>query len=70
MKASEKRRIIREFTASLRKTALAAVPHMPKEWDGHELREYIADKANWSRGNLAGKRKRDYANAIATIGPL
>lgn len=39
---------------------------IPRSWDGIELREYIAEKADQSRATraLVGQRARDYRNLI------
>jgi hypothetical protein len=43
---------------------------MPDNWDGHAIREYIADQFDWERSGLLrdkrGKLYRDYKNAINT----
>jgi hypothetical protein len=52
---------------------LAKVAQMPEDWDGHELRRYIADKFAESAmtvgrpgpyGKPYGKRYRAYKNAV------
>jgi hypothetical protein len=66
MTPSEKRRFIRDLCDGLRDTILASVPFMPKEWDGHELREYIAEKAAANRSQaMKGKRAKEFRNTIA-----
>lgn len=49
---------------------MALVPHLPDEWDGHELRQLIADHFNAASFTLKQKnykkRYRDYKNFIAT----
>jgi hypothetical protein len=65
MTPSEKRLFIRDLCNGLRDSVLKAVPHMPAEWDGHELREYIAWKAAANRSPaMKGKREREFRNTI------
>ena len=40
----EKRAFIRALVKTVTKDVLAKVPLMPPEWDGQELREYLADQ--------------------------
>lgn len=44
MDTDEKRRFIGELIANVEKDIIGKVPEMPKHWDGHELRRYIADR--------------------------
>ena len=43
MTKKDKKRFIGELTRSVTKTVLAKVNKMPEEWDGHELRQFLAD---------------------------
>jgi hypothetical protein len=61
--------LIRNIQADI----LAKVPQMPEDWDGHELRRYIADKFAESSVTLGrpgpygkpyGKRYRRYKNEV------
>lgn len=63
-----KRAFIRVLTTNIRNQILAAVPKMPSEWTGHELRAYLADVTERERTFLMqkGKRKRDYLNTVIT----
>lgn len=47
-----KRRFIRTLCNSVRDELIAKVERMPADWDGHELRELIADTFNFSRTRL------------------
>ena len=51
---------------NVRKDLLANVYKTPQEWDGIELRQWIADRFQGSvfHNILSGKRKRDYKNAV------
>ena len=44
MTRNEKKKFIRDLAKTTIKTALANVSRMPDEWDGHELRAYLAEK--------------------------
>lgn len=65
---AEKRRFIRLICNDLRDALLRDVPRVPVEWDGLELREWIADRADRLRikmgGQMYGKRRRNYHNAM------
>lgn len=56
----EKRRFINELINNVRKDIFARIRDMPEEWDGHELRRYIADKFDQSAMTV-GKGRKDYA---------
>ena len=71
MTKKDKRRFIRELIGSVKKTVLANVDKMPEEWDGIELREYVADKFTESRSTISGlgrsymkRRAKDYRNEV------
>ena len=67
MTASNRKRFIRGLCNNVRNKILSKVAQMPDDWDGIELRSYIAACfAECKMGNLAGKRLRDYRNAIYT----
>jgi hypothetical protein len=68
MTQREKRRFIRELIGSVKKTVIANVAKMPEEWDGIELREYLADKFAESRVLMSRpdmkRRLKDYRNEV------
>lgn len=73
MTNKQKRQFIRELTRAVTRDALAKVPDMPEEWDGVELRRYLADKFEdatiiLARGRVRDtgntRRLRDYRNAV------
>lgn len=67
MNASEKHGFAVDLIDSVRDTILAAIPHMPEDWDGHELRHYIAAKfASQAYIPLKGKMLRDFTNEMTT----
>lgn len=69
MNAAEKRKFIRTFSRSIEASMLAAVPHMPDTWDGHELRALFAAvyafEARASLAYMKGRRKRSFDNERA-----
>lgn len=54
MTAAIKRRFIRSLTKSVSTTLVSKVGKMPREWDGNELRELIADAFDGQR-NLSSR---------------
>lgn len=65
MTLQEKESFIRELIAAMEKRMLKCVERMPEDWDGVELRQFIADTAQYNimPHLLKGKRKREYENA-------
>jgi hypothetical protein len=76
MTKAEKRKFIRELIGSVQAGVLAQVERMPAEWDGIELRQYIADRfsaqtwrTSWSKLTGADhRRKQDYENEVLVRG--
>jgi len=66
MTANEKKKLIRTLVASVKTDALAAVAKMPEDWDGIELREYLADKFAECRfrGTMDKRRTKRYRNEV------
>lgn len=65
MNQKEKRRFVKELVRSVAAEVVANISRMPDEWNGHELREYLADKFAESRFPPChgGKRRlRAYRN--------
>jgi hypothetical protein len=46
MTKDEKQQFIGDLIATVRASIVARIDEMPEEWDGLELRRYIADKFN------------------------
>ena len=44
MSKADKIQFINELVESIRKDAVKAVEKMPDDWDGHELRAYLASR--------------------------
>lgn len=66
------RQFVGDLVRNIRADIMSAIHTglIPTEWDGIELREFIADKAQRSRGSCArGRRAKDYRNhMIITAG--
>jgi len=57
MNQAEKIRFVDSLIANVARDIVANVPRMPEDWDGHELRRYIADKFEESAMTI-GKDKQ------------
>lgn len=72
MTKAEKRKFIKNFMGSVQKELLEKVDRaVPAEWDGHELRVWIAETFTWEaagtrgqNGLMSGTRYRDYKNEV------
>ena len=59
-----------DFMSSIQKEVLQNIAsgRIPAEWDGHQLREYLADKFAWERTELMkrprSRMRREYKNAV------
>jgi hypothetical protein len=64
MNRSDQRRIIEEMCRGLRAYMLENLHKAPAEWDGHELRHWLADTARekYAYSNMSRARKREYNN--------
>ncbi len=66
----EKVQFVDQLIGNVRVEIMVAITggKVPEEWDGHELREYIAEKFVACRSPLMraprSKRKKDYHNAV------
>jgi hypothetical protein len=67
MNTRDKAAFVRDLISSVRTDLLKKVSRTPEEWDGHELRQWIADSFREQAYSnvLKGKRHRDYVNAVA-----
>ena len=72
MKQKEKARFVRNLTASVAKAVIEDLEKMPEEWDGHQIRLYLAEafafEAAYTRDNLPAYRRylRDKRSAQAS----
>lgn len=64
----EKAEFVEELVESVTRSiqALIASDKIPEDWDGHELRHFIADKFDFERMHrvMTGKRLKDYRNTV------
>lgn len=63
MNKKQKQHFIRELTHNVMRDVLGAVPRMPDDWGGHELRAYIADK--FKESVMTVGREGPYGRAYA-----
>ncbi|MCK4384693.1 MAG: hypothetical protein KAW52_00375 [candidate division Zixibacteria bacterium] len=70
MDIPEKCRFINELINNVQMEVVERVRDMPEDWDGRELRWYIAEKFNEAifDRDKRGKRYQDYKNFIITTG--
>lgn len=74
MTRKEQRKFINDLTKTITDFALLATldGRIPEEWDGHELRAYMAELFNRAadisviRTASRNQRARDYRNTLAT----
>ena len=65
MSAEEKHKFIAELVESVSTTVHANVDKMPEEWNGIELRQYLADKfADAADYKMPRTRKLNYNNEV------
>lgn len=65
MTPAKQKQFVKDLIRNIQGGMLTDLPRVPEEWDGHELRQWIADRfRNQISIPLEGKRKRDYKNAI------
>jgi len=62
MTAMDKRKLICELTHRITQGILDKVEDMPDDWDGLELRRFVADvfQTETAASRLKGKRLREY----------
>lgn len=75
MNRIEKEEFVTSLVDSIKRDIIAAIPKMPDEWDGDELREYIAEKMREGTGSRLHdrdwrRRLRDYRNSVGVIAGL
>jgi hypothetical protein len=66
MKISEQKRFVRELTKTVITDVLNNVHDMPSDWDGIELRQYLADRFAREVFPMKGARLRNYRNTLST----
>ena len=69
MKRNEQRKFVRDLSKRITDFTILSIP---EEWDGHELRAYMAELFNRAadisviRTASRNQRARDYRNTLAT----
>lgn len=69
MNLVQKDQFVHNILDSLKKSILEKVDRMPEDWDGFEIRQFIADyyEDNFlDKSKLTGSRKKDYINTCNT----
>jgi hypothetical protein len=65
MRLDERTAFINDLCDGIKNRILSKAAKMPDEWDGYELRLYIADTAaSASYVKMLPSRKREYRNAV------
>lgn len=66
MNANERIQFIRELTANVTSEIIEKNNRLPDDWNGIELRQYIADKfaASVFKGTMSIGRMRAYKNTV------
>lgn len=68
MNKQEREQFVEDLIANVKDGLLRAVDRLPAEWDGHELRQLVADRfaeVSWALKNNK-KRLKDYRNFMNT----
>jgi hypothetical protein len=60
----DKRRFILHLISMVKNDVLRKIPEMPEEWEGFELRQYLADSFDRIRFRMNEKRQADYDNEM------
>lgn len=68
MTRDNKEQFINDHIETIKKSIIENLNKMPENWNGYELREYIAEKFKDQRiGEWDKKRKLQYKNDIITL---
>lgn len=72
MKERDQKRIVKELCGNLLAHLLENIDRVPEEWDGHELRQWMADTAASHYANMGAmckgsQRRREYLNTCAVV---
>jgi hypothetical protein len=54
----EKEQFIKDFIGRVQESMLERLDDLPEEWDGHELRTWIAEAFNWQRSRAMEDKSR------------
>ena len=68
----EKKEFIESLVNAVRDDISGKIDAMPENWDGIELRQYIADRFQYCVivDSLRGSRKKEYKNELLVNGRL
>lgn len=68
MTRKEKRLFLRELTSNVLSDLLKKLPKTPDDWNGIELRQWVADSFSSCvfKGTMPPSRKRKYNNEVLT----
>jgi hypothetical protein len=69
MSKTDQERIVRELLNGARTALLQKLPNIPDGWDGHELRQWVADYFTWQTTALLRSDRRrlsDYKQMVLT----
>lgn len=66
MDTQDQKRIVHELITSVEGGILAAIEDgsVPTEWDGHELRQLVAERFDRCTSKMDRKRKAEYNNTV------
>lgn len=72
MTRDEQKEFILDLCRSVHRSIESSIEkgRIPAEWDGHELRQYIADKFAEQTTKLDRRRMREYRNHVAVTSGL
>lgn len=66
---TSKRELLVNFMDQMKETALKAADRMPEDWDGHEIRAYLAEKFAFEVScvmrDKRSRRVREFRNTMA-----
>lgn len=64
MKIIDQKAFARELIGRVQGEIIDNVSNMPSDWDGHEIRQYIADRFAAQVFKMEGARARNYRNTV------
>lgn len=66
MTREEQTKFVEELTENIKRSIINKIElgYVPENWDGIELRWYLAERFNQATYPYSKKRKRDYNNTI------
>ena len=72
MNNTEKLEIVCNITESIKNQFADALRAgaVPEEWDGYEIRQWLADRFQYETRPVGRKRVREYRNTVATSSKL